>query len=68
VWGGSRRRHGPHTRLVPQPPNPDLRRVSLSHDAHTTTWKVIASNSKPEENRNKRRTTPAKGKNACSQS
>jgi hypothetical protein len=30
MWCGSRRRESPHTRLVPQPPNPHLRRLTVS--------------------------------------
>ena len=32
VWGGSRRRHSPDTRLVPQPANPHVGRLSMSSD------------------------------------
>ena len=32
MWGGSGRRHSAHTRLVPQPPNPHVRRLSMSGD------------------------------------
>ena len=32
MWGGSRRRNSPNGHLVPQPPNPDLQRGSLSGD------------------------------------
>jgi site-specific DNA recombinase len=32
VWGGSRRRHSPDTRLVPQPADPHVGRLSMSSD------------------------------------
>jgi len=45
MWSGSRRRNSPNMRLVPQPPNPDLRRVSLSGDTpdHEIQWSVYIS-------------------------
>jgi hypothetical protein len=37
-------------------------------EGSVTTWKVIASKGELEEDRSNKRTTPAKGKNACSRS
>src|SRR5262249_53207978 len=42
MWRGSRRRKSPHTRLVSQPPNPHVRRLSMSEDTlhHVIRWNV----------------------------
>src|SRR5262249_52979508 len=47
VWCGSGRRTSTHSRLVPQSPDPHLRRLSMSRDTsyHYTTWKVMSRNS-----------------------
>src|SRR4030095_14099453 len=42
MWRGSRRRKSPDTRLVPQPPNPHFRRLSMSEATlhHVIRWSV----------------------------